>query len=714
MTGYTILKPGYNCWRIARARRVAFLIDAAAYFRAFRAVAARTQRNLLMIGWDIDSRVKLVRDGEPDDMPEALCEFLNAVVSRHRGPHAYVLTWDFAMLYALDREWLPIYKLDWRTHRRLHFRMDGVHPPGGSHHQKVVVIDDRLAFVGGMDLTHTRWDTQEHRPDDPRRVDVGGSVPYRPFHDVQVLLEGEIAAVLGDLVRERWERATGQRLLPCAGAAGGDAWPAPVAPDIENIDVAVARTDPAFNGRAEVREVELLYRDAIRAARRNIYIENQFFTANSIVEALEQRLQEPDGPEIVMVLALRTDGWLSQQTMDVLRDRMVYRLRQADHHQRLRVYYPDVPGLAPQCINVHSKIMVVDDDFARVGSANLNNRSMGIDTECDVACESRGDAGAQRGIARLRDRLLAEHLETTPERVGAAIKAAGSLCGAIERLRGAGRTLKELPAPAPEQVSTWLPNPEVLDPERPIDPAKLTEQFIPPEEHAPTHRRLVLAVSMLVLLLVLAAAWKWTPMRAWLDVGLLSDYLANFRNYPGAPLLAIGAFIVGGLIVMPVTLMVVATALAFGPLQGFLYSLIGGVTSALLMYLLGRTLGRDTVRRFAGSRLNRLSRRLGERGVLAVALLRMLPVAPFTVVNLVAGASHIGLRDYLLGTLLGMGPGMLMIALFVDRVSATIQNPGIGSALLLAAVLALIFLGTYGLKRWVLQRKPNESAPSGA
>src|SRR5581483_11408451 len=269
-------------------------------------------------------------------------------------------------------------------------------------------------------------------------------------------------------------------------------------------------------------------------------------------------------------------------------------------------------------------------------------------------------------------------------------------------------------APAREQVSTWLPNPEVLDPERPIDPAKLTEQFIPPEEHAPTHRRLVLAVSMLVLLLVLAAAWKWTPMRAWLDVGLLSDYLANFRNYPGAPLLAIGAFIVGGLIVMPVTLMVVATALAFGPLQGFLYSLIGGVTSALLMYLLGRTLGRDTVRRFAGSRLNRLSRRLGERGVLAVALLRMLPVAPFTVVNLVAGASHIGLRDYLLGTLLGMGPGMLMIALFVDRVSATIQNPGIGSALLLAAVLALIFLGTYGLKRWVLQRKPNESAPSGA
>jgi phospholipase D1/2 len=219
-------------------------------------------------------------------------------------------------------------------------------------------------------------------------------------------------------------------------------------------------------------------------------------------------------------------------------------------------------------------------------------------------------------------------------------------------------------------------------------------------------------VSTLVLLLVLAAAWKWTPMREWLDVDLLSDYLANFRNYPAAPLLAIGAFIVGGLIVMPVTLMVVATALAFGPLQGFIYSLIGGVASALIVYGIGRTLGRDTVRRFAGARLNRLSKRLGERGVLAVALLRMLPVAPFTIVNLVAGASHIGFRDFLLGTLLGMGPGMLMIAIFVDRVSATIQNPGIGTALLLAVILALIFLGTYGLKRWVLQRKPN--APTTA
>lgn len=707
MTRYSILKPGYNCWRLAHARRAAFLIDGADYFRAFRAAAACTQRNLLIIGWDIDSRTRLVRDGHSDGLPEGLCEFLNAIVSRPNGPHAYVLTWDFAMLYALDREWMPIYKLDWRTHRRLHFRMDGEHPPGGSHHQKVVVVDDRVAFVGGMDLTKARWDTPEHKPKDPQRMDPGCSIPYRPFHDVQMVLEGDVAGVLGDLVRDRWFRATGQKLRPVV-APPADAWPAHVIPDIQNIDVAIARTDPAFGGRAEVREVELLYRDAIRAARRSIYIENQFFTASSIVEELERRLQEPDGPEIVMVLALRTDGWLSQQTMDVLRDRMVHRLRQADRYGRFRAYYPDLPGLDPQCINVHSKVMVVDDDFARVGSSNLNNRSMGIDTECDIAFESGGDARVRQGIATLRNRLLAEHLGATPQKVAELTARSGSLQAAIDSLRDGARTLRELRTPSAEEVSSWLPNPQLLDPERPIDPSHLTDQFIPPEEHAPTHRRLVLAVATLLVLVGFAAAWKWTPMREWLDINLLSDYLTSLRQYPGAPLLAIGAFLVGGLIVMPVTLLIVATVIAFGPVQGFIYALIGGLSSAVMVYCIGRTLGRDTVRRFAGSRLNRLSKRLGERGVLAVALVRVLPVAPFSIINLVAGASHIGLRDYVFGTLLGMGPGTLMIAIFIDRVTATIEDPGMGSLAVLGIVLAIIFFGTYALKRWILRRKPHQ------
>jgi len=218
-------------------------------------------------------------------------------------------------------------------------------------------------------------------------------------------------------------------------------------------------------------------------------------------------------------------------------------------------------------------------------------------------------------------------------------------------------------------------------------------------------------LPLLLALLGFAAAWRWTPLREWLDVEMLSAYIAAFRGSPTAPLLTLAAFIVGGLVAVPVTLLVVVTVLAFGPWLGFLYALIGAMVSSMMLYTIGRMLGRDTVRRFAGRRLNRLSRRFAERGVLAVALLRMLPVAPFTVINVVAGASHIGLRDFLLGSLLGMGPGMALIALFVDRVGATMENPGLGAALALAALVALTGAGVYALQRWVLRRgKPGVPA----
>jgi phosphatidylserine/phosphatidylglycerophosphate/cardiolipin synthase-like enzyme/membrane protein DedA with SNARE-associated domain len=708
VSAYRILKPGYNCWRVAHARRAAFLVDAADYFRAFRAAAARTRHALHIVGWDINSRVRLLRGGADDGWPLKLGPFLNAVVAQPHAPHAYVLAWDFAMLYALDREWLPAYKLEWRAHRRLHFRMDGEHPPGGSHHQKMVVVDDALAFVGGLDLTRARWDTPAHSPGDPRRVETAPE-PYRPFHDIELLVQGDVSAALGELVRDRWERATGERLAPPPGGAP-DAWPAHVTPDVEDLEIAVARTDPTFDGRAEVREVERLYLDAIRAARHSIYIENQFFTARAIADALAERLREPHGPEVVMVLSRRADGWLSRQTMDVIRGHMLERLRAADRHGRLRVYYPDVPGLAPQTINVHSKLMIVDEDFVRVGSANLNNRSMGIDTECDLAFESRGEARVRRAIAGLRHRLLAEHLGTTPAAVAAAIQGR-SLVRGVEALRTGGRTLKDMPTTPVDEA--WLPSPELLDPERPIHPSELTQQFVPPDVRIPAGRRLVAAAGLLLLLLGLAAAWRWTPLGELLDVAWLSDQLASFGRRPLAPALTVSAFVLGGLLVLPVTLLVIVTALAFGPVAGFAYSLAGALTSAAVLYGLGRWLGRDVVRRFAGPRVNRLSRRLASRGLLTVVFVRVVPVAPFSVVNLVAGASAIGLRDYLVGTLLGMAPGIALIALFVDRVNATLREPALEALWTLGAIAALFLLVIWVLRRFIaLRQKPRPAGES--
>jgi len=177
---------------------------------------------------------------------------------------------------------------------------------GGSHHQKIVIIDDAVAFCGGMDLTNRRWDTCDHLANDPRRV--WNESPYPPFHDLMSVVDGEVVAGLVEIARDRWHRATGEALPACG--THGDPWPASVTPQMTNVMVGVSRTHPESLHSAEVRENEALYLDMIGRAQRYIYIENQYFTADKLANALAARLAERDGPEVVMVLRLLSHGWL--------------------------------------------------------------------------------------------------------------------------------------------------------------------------------------------------------------------------------------------------------------------------------------------------------------------------------------------------------------------------------------------------------------------
>ena len=112
--------------------------------------------------------------------------------------------------------------------RQIRFCLDDDLPFGASQHQKIVVVDDALAFSGGLDLTTRRWDTRAHRLDDPRRVDLAG-VPYAPFHDVQAMVDGKAAAALAELARVRWTHGACERAPPVRPT--GDPWPKSVTPD---------------------------------------------------------------------------------------------------------------------------------------------------------------------------------------------------------------------------------------------------------------------------------------------------------------------------------------------------------------------------------------------------------------------------------------------------------------------------------------------------
>jgi phospholipase D1/2 len=693
----SILTEGRNYWRMARAGRVAFLIDSADYFAAFVAAAEQAQESIFIIGWDVDSRVCLTPEAAPDKPHRELSSFLRALVSRRRGLHVYVLEWDFAVIFALEREPLPIRMRRWRTHRRVQFRLDRAHPAGASHHQKIVVVDDAIAFVGGIDLSANRWDTSEHRAQDPRRTNPAGQL-YPPVHDVQVAVNGEAAAALGHLARERWRRATGRPLHP-SQRRRGDLWPSHLTPDLGQVLVAIARTEPAYNGNPEVREVEALYLDAIAAARRSIYIEAQYFTSAVIGEALAKRLAETSGPEVVLVLPHKASGWLEQNIMDVLRARLLQWLRTADRFGRLRVYCPVVPGLDGACVNVHSKVLVVDEQLVRIGSSNISNRSMGLDTECDLAIESAGAASTARAIAHFRNRLVGEHLGVSAQQVGAVLDAKPSLIAAVDDLCGRERTLEPLDAEVPAWRDRLIPDGKLLDPEGPIVPEPLLEACTADDDRPTGRRQLLLGAGVLLVLLGIAAAWQWTSLGDWLEVERLAAWVNSLRGHPLAPFMVIGGYVIGGLALVPVLVLITATALAFGPLLGFVYSLLGCLASAVVTYGIGYLLGHDIIHSLAGARIGGLSRRLTRHGLVAVLIVRVVPVAPFSVVNIVAGASHIRLRDYTLGTCLGMLPGLIMMTVFGDRLENVIRNPTAETFLVLIGVITLIVLLTIWLRR---------------
>jgi phospholipase D1/2 len=259
-----ILKEGQNCWRKTSAGRVAHLIDGAAYFEALADAVKQAKKSLYIAAWDIDSRTELLRRAPDENTSARLGDFLNATVKQAPDLHAYILAWDFPMLYIREREWLPIINLDWKTHRRINFQLDDQHPLGASQHQKIVVIDDTVAFCGGIDLTANRWDTPSHCLNDPRRQNPDGKF-YAPFHDIQMIVDGEAAAALGDLFRTRWKWATGKDLQPVDTRS--NAWPTDLEPWLRNTRMGIVRTLPAFKGRGEVRETEKLYGDAIAAAK---------------------------------------------------------------------------------------------------------------------------------------------------------------------------------------------------------------------------------------------------------------------------------------------------------------------------------------------------------------------------------------------------------------------------------------------------------------
>ena len=484
----TILVPGETCVAVARAERLALIVDAADFFVHAKAAMLAAERSILLVGWDFDARIDLEPEGQTLRGPNAVGRFLEWLANDHPHLSVRILKWDIGLLRSLSRGETPAYLINWST-RSIDFRLDHAHHPTSAQHMKLLVVDDRLAFCGGIDMTVGRWDTSEHEEGRPGRRTPRGA-PLGPWHDATSCVSGDAARVLAEVARDRWYWATGERLEPVDVA--GDPWPDALVADFEGVDVGIARTLPKWRDRPQATEILAATYATIRAARTVLYVESQYLASRRVVEVIAERLDEPDGPEVIVINPDSADGWLEKKAMDTARVRMLRLLAEADRHDRLRVYYPVNAAGTP--IYVHAKVMFADDRVLKIGSANINNRSMGFDSECDLVVDVGDDDARRAGVRAIRDRLVAEHLGRSAAEVAAEFaRQGGSLLRTVDALNATDRA--RLVPLRPRELSfaeELFAESDAADPIRPVGIAKLLRSLMrrTPNSIRRTRRRL--------------------------------------------------------------------------------------------------------------------------------------------------------------------------------------------------------------------------------
>jgi phosphatidylserine/phosphatidylglycerophosphate/cardiolipin synthase-like enzyme len=478
-----IIEPGRNAWRTARARASGVIIDAADYYYDFYEAARQAKRYVLMSGWQFDTGVELLRG--TDAPPGAEVHFLKFLVGLCRqNPELdiYILAWNFHPVLLGEREWLQRLRFSFGTSKRIHFRFDDCPIPGGSHHQKFVVVDGAVAFLGGIDVCEARWDDRRHCGKNDVRLSRGR--PQKPYHDVQAYVAGDDAVkALEALFTERWERCTSGGKLSLPEVSRAPILVPRVSVEMGEANVAFSRTDPR-SADDITREVEHLFVDAIERAERLIYIETQYFSSRKVYEALRDRMRAVGRPkpEIVIVVNERAEAPKEELAVGLRQAQNVECLRKvaAATGTRLGMYYSICDKATDQfrCTYIHSKVISVDDRFLTVGSANVTNRSMALDSELHISWEvpehEIHESELGRAIRSVRVELLRDHAGLSEagdlETVGA-LEGVVAFLDAVTQRRDTRLQTLGPPSPA-EQLALEVVNPRNL----PFDPEM-------PEEH---------------------------------------------------------------------------------------------------------------------------------------------------------------------------------------------------------------------------------------
>ena len=221
---------------------------------------------------------------------------------------------------------------------------------------------------------------------------------------------------------------------------------------------------------------------------------------------------------------------------------------------------------------------------------------------------------------------------------------------------------------------------------------KMLSETSDDEKPEKTRGALLKCLLLVAVLVGLSMAWRWTPISEWINFRTIVEWQNSVRAHPAALLFVVGTYLAGGLVLFPVTILNVATVFTFGPIRGNAYGLAGWLASAALGYVIGRAFEHKFLHRLVGPRIDRLLEQAAGHGFLAVLTMRLLPVAPFTLVNIFVGSIPIRFRHFMLASVVGRIPGIIVLTFAGLQLEQLLRNPGIGSFAAFVVVLVLVLI----------------------
>lgn len=714
--GGSIFRPEVNCRAVATADYAAPLVDCVNYYKALHEAISVAQHSVFVFGWDIDGRIKLLRDGS--SKTPRLFDLVCARAAANPQVQFYLNRWDYSLFMAKDREAYGSWRWRHRTPPNVHYCLDGATPTGASHHQKIILVDDEVAFCGGMDIAQDRFDSREHRPSNHVRIDQGpldGDFHcFEPYHDTQMVMTGDIVKQFSQIARERWLRGCGAESIPIREVDNlrqlPAAWPQSVEPVFRNVRMAVSETLPRWDNVPLTEHIEQLYIDMINRAERFIYMENQFLVHKGIAHALNQRLREKPLLRVLMVSCYDPRGQMEKKAMwhgRVLFRDIIESGGVAERVTMASVFTRSKGKQAP--VRMHSKLMIVDDGYLRIGSSNINNRSMYMDTECDVVIEAQNDA-TRESIIALRNDLIREHTGREIDDIHHIIESGQMPSEFLNYLTHSFQHLRKIDDGQYRYERFTAFARAVADPVKPIIPVGISMML------SKLHIiRLLLVVSAVA---ALGLAWKFTPLATYADPENVVPLLEQVRNTPWAVPVAMAVYTIGTLLFFPHMAMTATVVIVFSPLQAFSIAMTGSLLSGAIGFFAGQKLGMKSMRGLIGNAAEKISGYAKKGGLAGITLLRMLPIAPYTAVNLALGMLEVSFWVFMAATLLGTLPGTAIAAFMGHTALEAWQNPtgenllllGGGFAVWVGIVVASHLAGKWWRKRHNMSRdKPDAS-----